>query len=427
MTEEDIKRLNYIKYTAFRVWVRKPHCILYCVCFHVLRVFIYTLKCRFGNRKLNDILFAGHTINNQKSFKTILENLDIEKCSIWSDFYKSLPMAQIYIRSLAYFHLFLSMYFHSSKEDKLLIRTFYTDFINACATYKELEKLLLRNANLKMIVLANDHALVNRCLIELGEKHHIKTLYVQHASVTESFPSLRFDYSFLDGMESYEKYKKVGNMRGKVFLSGSPRFDAFHSYRSVDKKYDVGIALNALDSPDIALQLCLYLKNTYSFNIIVRPHPSMLCGLFDETKFTENGFSVSDPRKDLSYVFLSCINVMVANESSIHLDAALMGVHSFLYNFSDNKIMDWYSYIRRGLIKVCDNFDEVGKMLKSTYALPVNAIQYYAASFHSPMDGRVGEMIAIFIKKMIYDSELSAQNYMDSIMKNNAEYAEYRY
>lgn len=430
MTIEDIKRLNYIKYTAFRDHVPDSHCIL----FQLLKSFVSNVILVFRRHErlspLKELLFVVPTINNRKSIKTILEELPEDRYTIWGNgFSAGFPRLRMLTFFIKYLYLALWLYFKSSTEDRKLIRYFYNDFFYACAIYKVLEGILLNAPKLKMVILANDHALIQRVLIELTEKYHIKSLYVQHASVTTSFPPLRFDYSFLDGLESYEKYKFVGNMRGQVFLTGSPRFDAFHNYKKREKRYDIGIALNALDSEDLALELCLFLKERYSDRIIVRPHPAMLepsNPLFHFEKFTVHGFEISNPQKDLSYVFLSEIKVMIANESSIHLDSALMGVPSLLYNFSNNNIMDWYSYLKIGLIKQCDTFDEVIKMLDSGYQVSVDLARYYAASFRTSHDGKVGEMIATFIKKFIFESEKSAFDYIDSQMITGKEFSTYR-
>lgn len=430
MTIDDIKRLNYIKYTAFRELVRDPHCIVYCICRFFLQVVWALVNWRGGDLRTREILFLVPSINNQKSVQTIIDRLPENRCTVWGNGLSSWwPYSKVCLTSILYLHLFFKLYMASSREDRKLIRFYYWDFITTCATYRILGNAIKNNPQLRMVVMANDHVPITRSVIELTEKFHVKSLYVQHASVSTAFPPLRFNYSFLDGLESYEKYKTIGNMRGSVFLSGSPRFDAFKTYQGDEKRYDIGIALNELDSEVEALKLCLYLKKHYSDKIVVRPHPGMLTRdnpLFHEIKFIENGFAISNPKKDLSFVFLADIKVMIANESGIHLDAALMGVPSLLYNFSDNEVMDWYSYIKKGLIKKCDSFEAVLSMLDSDYKLPLDVVRYYVASYKTTMDGKVGEMIATFINKEVFDSEDSAFSYMDGLMIRTSEYLEYR-
>ena len=159
--------------------------------------------------------------------------------------------------------------------------------------------------------------------------------------------------------------------------------------------------------------------------MIVRPHVGML-GEFDQDVFLREGIAISNPTIDLSYVFLANIKVMIANESGIHLDAALMGVPSLLYNFSDNEVMDWYSYIKNGLIIKCDTFKDLVSMLDTNCQQPLDVVRYYAASYGSPVDGKVGEMIATFINNVVFESEKSAFDYLGSLMINRGAYSEYR-
>lgn len=428
MNIEDIKRLNYIRYTSFRPFVKNPYPLLICVIRFLLKAPYYAIKRRKYKTDtfLNEILFVVPTLNNLKSVRSIISSLPQEKCRIWDNYWTNIPYVKIYFHSILYLPLSLKLYFSSSKEDKELIRFYYLDFFTTCGIYTVLEGILKQNSQLKLMVFANDHLLINRCLIELAEKLCIKSLYVQHASITELFPPLRFDYSFLDGEESYQKYFKIGNMRGNIYITGSPRFDAFSNYKQVKKKYDIGIALNELDSSAKVLELCNYLKHFCSSNIIVRPHVSMTTQQFDKNVFQNNNIDVSDPEKDLSYVFLSEVKIMIANESGIHLDAALMGVPSVLYNFSDNELLDYYGFINKGLIKKCGTYDELVKEIEVYSHHPQKVIRYYAASYKSPADGNVGKLIANFVKMKlagICDDEECLMN----LMRNNGKYFEYIY
>ena len=417
----DIKRLNYIKYTAMRPLIKHPHSLVVCFAIYFVLIIKHICLMHLGKNGVKEVLLIAPSQNNRKTIKTIIQHLPDNIYTIWDNFDKNLPMASIYTKSLLHLHLFAKLYFHSDRDDRRLIRMFYLDFLTAISTYECLEKLIINNRNIKLIVFANDHVLINRCLIEISEKQNIKSLYVQHASVTECFPPLRFDFSFLDGQESYDKYYRIGNMKGISFLTGSPRFDAFSGYGTSSIKYDVGIALNELDSIEKVMDLCKCIKANYSEKIIVRPHPAMMDGSYAFDSFKELNIDISDPTKDLSFVFLSEIKVMIANESAIHLDAALMHKPSFLYNFSDNDVMDWYSYIRKGLIKNCLNYDEVLESLKSNYNLPDSIVRYYAASYKSPIEGKVGEFVATFINKMINESVKSSKSFIEETMKISAE------
>lgn len=429
LTIEDVKRLNHIRYTSSRVFVKDPYPLLVCIIRFILKAPYYAIKRRKYKTDtfLNDILFVVPTLNNLKSVRSIISSLPQEKCRIWDNYWTNIPYVKIYFHSILYLPLSLKLYFSSTKEDKELIRFYYLDFFTTCGIYTVLEGILKQNSQLKLMVFANDHLLINRCLIELAEKLCIKSLYVQHASITELFPPLRFDYSFLDGAESFLKYEKIGNMRGKIYITGSPRFDAFSTCDQVNKKYDIGIALNALDSSEKALELCLYLKKNYTNKIIVRPHVSMTTQQFDKDMFTKHNIEISDPNKDLSYVFLSDVNYLIANESGIHLDAALMGVPSILFNFSNKSIKDAYSFIKNGLVIKCDKYNEVIEKLKMPNHRLDRVVQFYAASYKSPAEGKVGKLIANFIKGELKLPFKGRDNILTEVMKDNGSYYEYCY
>lgn len=415
MTPEDIKRLNYIRYSSFRPFVKEPHSLVLCHILFLIKSIRYILFYKRNKQELNDVLFLAATVNNKKTIKTIVESLNVTSFTIWGLSKYDLPKGQIYWKSIINLPLFYSFYKSSSFEDKKLIRCYYESFMATCGYCEVYNDILSKNPHVKMIVFTNDHSIGSRSMLEAAEKHHIKTLYVQHASITERFPPLHFSYSFLDGMESYEKYKTIGDVRGNIFLTGSPRFDELYSFKDAIKIYDIGIALNLFDSCDKVIALCLYLQNNISTRIIVRPHPRM-GNLFDIQRFRNIGVAISDSTKESSFSFLSKVHFLIANESSIHLDSALIEVPSLLFNFSDRNVIDWYSYIKHGLIRECKCYDDIVKELKKNLVINRENIQYYNASFQTAIEGKVGQFIAGFITTFHTDSETEAFNYVYKVM-----------
>lgn len=425
----DIKRWNFIHYSAQRdnVW-ENPYTLYDCLV-SFFRNWNKMLDCKTKETCcLGDILFYAPELNNQRAIAPIAENMSLDKYTFWKST-SDLPKRGIFLRSVLYLPLFIILYLKSDNEDRKLIGSFSWDFMKACGTYKTLEKVFSRNPQLKMIVMASDQDIECRIMIDLAEKYNYKTLYVQHASVSEYFPALNFTYSFLDGMESYEKYLRCGKVSGNVFLSGGTRFDMFYKFKKVGKKYDVGIAYNDVDDLEVIMRLCMFIKDNYTSKIIVRPHVSFLINNpdYDFGIFTSHGFSVSNPLIDASYIFLSEIKVMVANESSIHLDAAIMGVPSIQYNMSKSEhLSDYYSYIKNGLTKACEDVSDIVRLLSLGYIIPDKTIRYYNASCNSVVEGSVGKMIAEFIHKDIYESHASAINYISEYMINKGDYMEYK-
>lgn len=428
MTIKDIKRLNSIHYSVHRysIW-EKPYTLY--DCFWLLmgkrkKMLKSNIK---ESTSLADVLFYAPELNNKRSLGSIMDNLPKDSYTFWYT-PGSLPNRGIWLRSFLYFPLFIFLYLRSNLEDRKLLGSFSWDFIRACGTYKTLEKVIINNPQLKMIILASDQNIENRSLIELAEKYHIKTLYVQHASVTKDFPTLPITYSFLDGKESFDKYDHGEEMKGLFFLSGGARFDIFYKYKNEEKKYDVGIALNALDNMEKVSKLCKYIKKNYSSNIIVRPHVSLLINkCFKRDFFISQGIDVSDSIKEPSCVFLSKIKKMIAGESAIHLDAAIMDVPSFVYNMSDrDEILDIYSYVKTGLAKSYNSLEDLAAALSLDINISNEIKKYYNASYGTPMEGQVGKMISSFIIKDIYESHQSAIEFISTHMIDKDKYFEYK-
>lgn len=423
MTIEDIKRINHIYYTSFRSFVKNPPSLVMCYFLFFLKTIRSVLSFQFRYKEISELLVVVPTLTNKKAVKTIIENIQNDCFSVWGNFRKDLPFALFYLRSIKGLSLFQKLYNSSSQEDKLLMRRYYYNFMLTYGVCKTFDIMLRDNSQLKIIVFANDHITPCRCLIEAAEKQGIKTLYVQHASVTERFPPLHFTYSFLDGQDSFEKYKTIGDMRGEIFLSGSPRFDDIAKIEKREKVYDVGIALNLMDNKERVLELCRYIAAHYSRNIVVRPHPRMK---WDLAEFVKDGYAISDSKTESSISFLSRVRVMIANESGIHLDAALMEVPSALYNFRDSEILDWYSYIKNGLIKVLRTKEEAVETLRDGISMSEGNVRLYNAAFHTSCEGKVGKMIGQFISDIINKSEEKAYQKVSLFMQKNEDYFEYK-
>ena len=345
-------------------------------------------------------VFMMLSSNNRRALEPIIKQLpENEIYSIIEPQRNFFPLTKMFLYSLFYLPSLLKHYYKAEPNKRLLFRLKYKETFTAYGWYKIIERFYRRNPKITTIVLANDHTLPANSIKELAKTNGIKIIYTQHASVTSEFPPLDFDYCFLDGLESFDKYKAAGKVNSIVFISGSPRFDEIRVFKNKraemangESRY-VGVAMNALDIPEKIFDLCCYLKKFYS--VIIRPHPASKLELFNTIK--EAGFEVSDSKKESPFAFLSKINCLVANESGIHLDAALMEVPSFLYNFSNNKILDWYSFIKSGLIKEASTKEELVDFIRQQIKPSVKSIKYYNAAYDTPFEGAVGGLIANFI------------------------------
>ena len=80
----------------------------------------------------------------------------------------------------------------------------------------------------------------------------------------------------------------------------------------------------------------------------------------------------------------------------------MMRCPSVVYNFSNNPILDHYSYIKTGLVKVAENEEQLLAALKNPVDLLPSSetLQFYNASCGTAMEGALGEAIALFIRHL---------------------------
>ena len=139
----------------------------------------------------------------------------------------------------------------------------------------------------------------------------------------------------------------------------------------------------------------------HGYQLELRPHPRY--GTLDTNWLSNKGIGFSDPKAESSFDFINKVDLMVSNESSIHLDAAMMRCPSIVYNFSNNPVLDYYSYIKKGLTTLAENEQQLLSMLEHPKELlpSIEILQYYNASIGTPTESSVGQAIADYIHQLI--------------------------
>ena len=380
------------------------------ICIFVGQLFYYTFLIHFKYKALpsnyKGLLFFGVSLNNRRSLEPIINNVEKGTYLYLNNHVTDVHKRRAWWRSIPYLSSLIKLYKKSNDEDKALILKFFIRFWTTYGLY-EIAGELLDKYKVKVLVLANDHNDINRCLIFNALERKIKTVYVQHASVKKGFPRLDFTYSFLDGRESLEKYICYGKPDGEVYLSGGVRFDSLYD-KIVKRNYEtkrIGIAINMLDDFEKIKRLCLFLKNNNYNDLILRPHPRYQH--LNSEWLINNNISISNPKEESSFDFIAKIDFMISNESAIHLDASIMYCPTVLYNMSDNKVLDDYNFIKNGLVKLAETNEELLKFIKNPKdIMPTKKVlQYYNASSNSHLEGMLGITIAKFLELLCHNKE----------------------
>ena len=379
------------------------------LCIFFAQLFYYTFVIHFRYKALpsiyKGIVFFGVSINNQRSLDPIVEHLGEGEYLYLKNHKTDVNKRRAYWLSLPYLPALLKTYRKADAATKPLIKKYFTRLWATYGFY-QIAKEYLEHYQVKVLVVSSDQGEFHRCLLLRAKELGIKSIYVQHASVAKGFPKLIASYSFLDGQESFDKYLFAGQPDGEVYLSGGVRFDPiFQKYKpkAIEKASTIGIAINMLDDFGEVKRLCQFLLN-HKFKLVLRPHPRY--GGINKTWLEENAICYSDPKAESSFDFISHIDLMISNESSIHLDAAMMKCPSVVYNFSTHPILDHYSYIKTGLVKVANSEEQLlASLMHPLDALPsTETLQFYNASCGTPNEGMLGEVISVFINGLSKDS-----------------------
>lgn len=256
--------------------------------------------------------------------------------------------------------------------------------------------ILLKLYKPKYIVFSNDHNLEARSMLMAANYLKIPTFYIQHAAVNKRFPPLAFSLSFLEGQDSLSKYQ-IASPNNKVELVGNPKFDKYVKFRKTEIKLkSIGICSNLADNRMKVEALIRFLKAYYAdIKIFYRPHPRE-----NFTKFDFDGIVYSNPANELVFDFLKKVNIVIAGNSSIHLEAVLLNIYSISYNFTASKFTDYYGFVKKGLSAYAKNNNDIVQLLNN---IPENNTNYFKRAYYynalvgTEQEGKSGEMI---IKKI---------------------------
>ncbi|MEN0004092.1 MAG: hypothetical protein AAF798_08115 [Bacteroidota bacterium] len=205
----------------------------------------------------------------------------------------------------------------------------------------------------KALIFANDHVPTMRAFLLAANALGIPTVYIQHASVSTFFPPLRFSLSLLEGQDSLDKYERCGPITGKVKLIGMPKFDHYLSQRkTAGPIQNVAICGTFVDNAQRLSQLTHQLYRVFpKLQFSFRAHPR------DDRPFDlPKGIRISNARQESIFDFLLQQDVLIAGDTSTHLEAVLLNINALYFPFNDS-LSDYYGFIKQGLVESLQEVD----------------------------------------------------------------------
>jgi hypothetical protein len=308
-------------------------------------------------------------------------------------------------KKIFYYYKFLPLYFQFLKYKKQSTQRFADVLYDAVGFYEiYLAKLLKYKPT--AIIFANDHNADARAMLLAAKASGVKTVYIQHASVSPIFPPLQYNLNLLEGQDALDKYKLCGPISGRVELIGMPKADAYVQYRNSSTTITtIGIGCNLMDDVVEVEKLVHQLTTALpSLQIILRPHPRDTRD-FSNLQSISPQVSLSDSRFIPSFDYLRQIDVQISGNSGIHLEAVLLNVWSIFYDFNPkHKLEDYYGFVLNGLVEAVDDPEELIQMLQKHLSSKPDVFhraKYYNATVDTAYDGHSATLAIKYIADYI--------------------------
>lgn len=273
----------------------------------------------------------------------------------------------------------------------------FIDLIFIAIGYYEQYRKHLQRYRPRAIVFANDHNDDSRAMLVAANELNIPTIYIQHASITTAYPPLQFSLSLLEGQDALEKYKLCGPVQGEIKFIGMPKADRFLQFRNFNNGVSrVGVAGNLLDNHAALLQTILELVRRFpGLEFTFRPHPGDARDYSSLNQAGKNAM-VSDPKTQAAFEFLKYQDVIIAADSSIHLEAALLNIPGIYYRFGESNFpYDYYQYVQQGLIAAAPNQEALFRLLetyRNNRPEVYKKAAYYNATIGTEWEGKSHEL-----------------------------------
>lgn len=282
----------------------------------------------------------------------------------------------------------------------------FFDLIYLATGYYELSVKYIKKYRPRAIVFANDHNTDARALLLAAQAAGVPTVYIQHASVSLSFPPLLFDLNLLEGQDSLDKYQACGPIAGAVKLIGMPKADPYLIHKNQRPGIAaIGVCANTIDETAAIAQLLTQLVRAFpNKTLTFRPHPSdrrsfrFIADINDKILF-------SDATTEPALAFLQKQDAIIAADSSVHLEAVMLNVLSIYYRLATNaSLHDYYGYGQHGLVEKAADLNEVVALIKlyeQNRPEVSPRARYYNAAIGTAYEGRSHELAVRYIREFL--------------------------
>lgn len=194
----------------------------------------------------------------------------------------------------------------------------------------------------RLAVVANDHTDFPVAASMIMQYFEVPVVYVQHAEISESFPPLDFDVAILRNKQSLMKYRKIGEVKGEVFIV--PRREKHNRFERIFEagkqiKTSAVIYLSSVYNLDALSESIALLKANPSVEMVaIKPHPR---ADFDTLRAIP-GINIADSIPSFQHV-------AIVPNSSVAIELLEQGVPVFQNFELDDVGRDYYGFVADGI------------------------------------------------------------------------------
>ena len=293
-----------------------------------------------------------------------------------------------------------------SNIDNRLCKNQLSDFLSAYAWTSYFLRILLASRP-SCVILANDHNPSNRSLIAVCNILNIKTIYIQHASITRFMPPICCDLNFLYGSATKDLYEEIRKIERnpsyfikdhyEIILTGVQK-NSYNTFSVVNNsKNAIGIAVNQDDPIQSVKNLIDKLSINSKSRIILRFHPSQekesIKVLYNTFRHYDNVL-ISSPIEMNLGEFFSKVKLVIAGNSGILLDAIINNLPTFYFKFDTASFDDFYYFVKYRLTTEI-NVEEIIKIDFDNFNnVDARDILYFDNSFNNTFSFKESKFIA---------------------------------
>lgn len=350
------------------------------------------------------VVISASTLNQFHALKPLIDKLG-EKATHISEnphFIPNQPSNEYY-RGLSFRYAINQFFWFYTLPayQREVYRSRYYNYYKVLGQYRYWLKAF-KKSNAKYYIAANDHSGLSQIGFVAARDAGLKTIYVQHAAISDLFPPLMVDYALLDGQDAKQKYLNAGPTNAEIHLIGTMKYDPYLQNPELNQPGElIGICIGTA-AHDIQknIALCHRLEQMEN-SFCLRFHP--VVDTETRSAFTKNGWPASEPEKESALDFIFRCHTVISGDSTILLEASVLKRRP-LYFASDGIGMDYYGFLKAGVLdKAYYTPEEVTQSLDLPYNIDAHRkkAKIFCNTLYTPDEGHSTDKAIKILEKIL--------------------------